>query len=317
MRSMSAEIVHLDKSLNTTFPEEVTDGEDQVDCDLEGFRRSIFAENESLMAKTVTEGIGAFKTFVSKTSAHQSSVQGNGTSKAVVGLEAKFVLTTRNAEGEQCYQARDCVTVEIKNHQRQDCETKAQIQDNKDGSYNINYLAKKNGKCDFTVKVNEEHVYGSPFAVEVKPRHFRPVLSFGQLGSAAGRLRRPWGVAVNEPYKIAVTEFDNHIIKVFSSDGTFLRAFSRKGDKQGELHWPAGIAFDKNGHIIVVDGDNHRVNVFGEQGEFWRQFGKQASLDHQLTDPCGLSVDSDGNITVADLGNRLIKIFFSWRSVFT
>jgi len=70
-RRTSAEIVRLDKSFNTTFQEEVSDGEDQVDYDLEGFRRFFFAENESLMAKTVTEGIGAFKTVISKTRANQ------------------------------------------------------------------------------------------------------------------------------------------------------------------------------------------------------------------------------------------------------
>ena len=67
------------------------------------------------MTKTVTEGIGAFKTFLSKTSADHSSAQGNGTSEAIVGLEAQFDLTTRNAEGEQCYEALDCVKVEIRN----------------------------------------------------------------------------------------------------------------------------------------------------------------------------------------------------------
>ena len=92
------------------------------------------------MAKTVTEGISAFKTFINKTStsANQSSVRGNGTSEATVGLEAYFVLTTRNAEDEQCYDERDCVTVEIRNHQGQDCATKARVQDNKDGCYKIN-----------------------------------------------------------------------------------------------------------------------------------------------------------------------------------
>ena len=92
------------------------DHEDQVDCDLEGFRRFIFVENEFLMVKTVTEGIGAFKTFINKlTSANQSSAQGNGTSEAILGLEAHFALTTRNAEEEQSYDERDCVTVEIRN----------------------------------------------------------------------------------------------------------------------------------------------------------------------------------------------------------
>ena len=280
-----------------------------MDCDLEGFRRFIFVENKPLMAKTITEGIGAFKTFISKTSAHQSSVQGNGISEAIVGLKAQIDLTTRNAEEEQCYDEHDCVTVEIRNSQGQDCATKAQVQDYKDGCYMINYFAKETGKCDLSVKVNQDHVYGSAFAVEVKPRHFKPVLSFGQLGSSAGMLSSPWGVAVNERNEIAVTEAGNHRIQVFSSDGTYLRSFGREGDKQGELNFPIGIAFDKNGHIIVVDSDNHRVQGFSEQGEFLSQFGAQESLDHQLQDPYGLSVDSDGNIIVADSGNKLIKIF--------
>ena len=220
-RSTSAEIIKLDKSLNATFQEEVSDVEDQVDCDLEGFRRFVFAENESLMAKTVTEGIGAFQTFISKTSVQQSSVRGKGTSEAIVGLEAQFVLTTRNADGEQCYKALDCVKVEIRNRQEQDCAKKARVQDNKDGSYKISYFAKETGKCDLSVKVNEDHVYGSPFAVKVQPRHFRPVFSFGQTGSAAGMLDKPYGVAVNERNKIAVTDSFNNRIQIFCSDGTY------------------------------------------------------------------------------------------------
>ena len=125
------------------------------------------------------------------------------------------------------------------------------MQDNKDGCYKIRYFAKGTGKCELTVKVNEEPLYGSPFAVEVKPRHFRSVLSFGQEGTAAEMLSRPMGVAVNERNEIAVTEVGNDRSQVFSSKGTYLRSFGRKGEKQGELNWPAGIAFDKNGHIIL------------------------------------------------------------------
>ena len=309
-RSTNAEIVHVDQaSLNALFQKEVVDEREQVDCDLEGLRRFIFVENETLMEKINTEGIGSFKTFHSKTSAHQSRNEGKGISEATVALEANFVLITRNAEGEQCYEERDCVTVEIRNQQGHDCATKARVQDNKNGSYNISYFAKETGKCDVAVKVNDDHVRGSPFAVQVKPRQFRPVLSFGQSGSVPGLLRRPWGVAVNERNEIAVTEFGNNRVSIFSSDGTYSRSFGRAGDKQGEFDWATGIAFDKNGNIIVVDSDNHRVQVFSEQGEYLNQFGEQGSLDHQLKDPCGLSLDDDGNIIVADSGKKLIQIF--------
>jgi len=261
------------------------------------------------MAKTVTEGIGAFKTFINKTSAHESSVQGKRTSEAVVGREAQFILTTRNPEGEQCYDEGDCVTVEMRNQQGQDYATKARVHDNKDGSYKISYFAKKIGKLDLSVKVNEDHVCGSPFVVDVKPRQFIPVSSFGQPGSTAGMLSFPLGVTVNEHNQIAVTDNGNNRIQVFSSDGSYLRSFGRKGDKQGEFDWPCGIAFDKNGHIVVVDSNNHRVQVFSEQGKYLKQFGGEGSLDHQLKNPYGLSIDSDGNYIVTDSSNKLIKIF--------
>ena len=309
-RSTSAEIAQLDKTLKTIFQEEVRREEEQVDCDLEGLRRFIFVENKTLLEKATTEGIGSFKTFLSKTEAQQSNAEGKGINEVIVGLEAQFVLTTRNAEGEQCYDARDCVTMEIRNQQGQDCATKTRVQDNKDGSYKISYFAKETGRSHLSVKVNEEHVHGSPFATQVKPRQFTPVLSFGQLGAAAGLLNCPWGVAVNEHDEIAVTDFGNHRIQVFSSDGTYLRSFGKKGDKQGEFNLLTGIAFDpKNGNILVADSGNHRVQLFSEQGEYLNHFGGQGNLDHQLNFPTGLSVDSDCNVIVADSGNKVIKIF--------
>jgi len=309
-RSTSPEIAQLDKTLKTTFQEGVRREEERVDCDLEGLRRFIFVENATLLEKAITEGIGSFKTFLPKTSVQQSNAEGKGINEAVVGLEAQFVLTTRNAEGEQSYRERDCVTVEIRNQQGQDCATKARVQDNKDGSYNISYFAKETGKCGVSVKVNEEHIHGSPFSVQVKSRKFRSVLSFGRRGSTAGMLSNPWGVAVNERDEIAVTDMGNNRVQLFSSDGTYLRSFGRKGDKHGEFDSLTGIAFDiKNENILAVDTGNHRVQLFSEQGKFLNQFGGKGNLDHQLGHPLGLSVDSDGNVIVADYDKKLIKIF--------
>ena len=114
------------------------------------------------------------------TRGYQSIAEGKGLAEAIVGIQANFVLITRNVEGQQCYEKRDRVTAKIKNHQRHDCATEVRVQDKKDGSYNISYFAKESGRCEAVVKVNEEQVPGSPFPVQVKPRQFRPVLSFGQ-----------------------------------------------------------------------------------------------------------------------------------------
>jgi len=308
-RSASAEIMQPNKLLNKIFQEEVGE-ENSADRDEGNFLEFDFVKNQTLLENVSAENIGSLKRFVSKTRPHLSSAEGKGINEAFVGLEAQFFLTTRNAEGEQCCDERDCVTVEIRNHQGQDCATKARVQDNNDGSYSISYFAKETGQFELSVKVNEEYVCGNPFAVEVKPRQFRPVLTFGQRGSAAGMLSVPWGVAVNERNEIVVADNGNHRIQVFSSDGTFLRSFGRKGDKQGEFNFLRGIALDvKNENILVVDRSNHRVQLFSEQGEYINQFGGVGNLDHQLMAPLGLSINCDGNIIVADSCNKLVKIF--------
>ena len=308
-RSASAEIMQPNKLLNKLFQEEVGE-ENSADRDHRIFLEFDFVKNQTLLENLNAENIGSFKRFLTKTRPRLSTADGKGINKSFVGLEAEFVLTTRNAEGEQCYDERDCVTVEIRDQQGHHCATKARVQDNKDGNYKVSYFAKETGQFELSVRVNEEFIRGNPFAVEVKPKQFRPVLSFGQHGSAAGMLSNPWGVAVNERNEIVVTDSGNHRIQVFSSDGTYLRSFGRKGDKQGEFNFPTGIAFDiKNENLVVVDSLNHRVQLFSEQGEYLNQFGGKGNLDHQLMTPHGLSFNCDGNIIVADSGNELVKIF--------
>ena len=306
-RCTNAEITQIDKSLSTVLPEEVSDVGKQAASDLEGLHQFLFKENKTLLDSLNSDGIGSVVTLVTNTCAHQSTAEGKGLSEAIVGLESNFLLTTRNAEGEQCYNERDSVTVEIKNQEGHDCATEVRLKDEKDGSYKVRYFLKDTGKCQVSVKINEKHIRGSPFPVKPKPRQFRHVLSFGQKDSSVGMRFGPLGVAVNERDEIAVT--NTYRVQVFSSDGTYLRSFGRKGDKQGEFNWPAGIAFNKNSRSIVVDNNNHRVQLFNEKGEYLSQFGGEGNLDHQLRDPFGLSIDMNGNIVVADLGNKVIKTF--------
>ena len=155
------------------------------------------------------------------------------------------------------------------------------------------------------------NVRDSPLETQVQTRRFRSVLSFGQEGESVGMLKGPWGMAVNDRDEIAVTEFYNHRVSVFSSDGTHLRSFGKRGNNNGEFQNPAGIAFDSHGNIVVSDYSNHRVQVFDRNGNFLSKLGEQGSLDHQLSRPLGLSINGNGDIIVADKGNKVIKIFSS------
>ena len=305
MRSTNAEIVQF----NTVFQEEVTGEAELVDCDRKDLRHFVFFPNKSLIAKANSEGVGSLKQIISQTKSRNSKAEGKGITEVTVGLEAQFVLTTRNTDNEQCYEQCDIVTVEIRNGDDRECATEAQVQDNKDGSYNISYFAKEAGTCQISVMVNGEQVSGSPFTLQVKPRKYKPVLSFGIKGSSAGMFYRPWGVAVNERNEIAVTVITNQKVQIFSSDGTYLRSFGRDGNQEGEFIRPTGIAYLNNGNIVVADSIKNRLQIFTEQGEYLTQIGGEGNLDHQFNYPWGLSVDSDGNIIVADSNNKLIKIF--------
>ena len=257
-------------------------------------------KNHKLLDLVSLEQIGSLKE--SQTRAQQSSANGKGISEAIVGLEAQLIVTTRNRKCQQSYDNNDCVTLEIRNRQCENCAAEVQVQDNKDGTYKIKYFAKETGTCSASVKVNGEHIRGSPFEVQVKPRQFRPVLSFGEQ-----ILGRPWGVAVNEQDEIAVSDVGNHNIHLFKSDGSHIRSFGGKGAQHGEFDWPSGIAYHGD-NIIVAEQLNHRVQVLSRHGGYLRHFGGKGSLDHQLDFPLGLYIDSDGNIILADKRNKLIKI---------
>ena len=155
------------------------------------------------------------------------------------------------------------------------------------------------------------NVHDSPLETQVQTRRFRSVLSFGQKGESVGMLNGPWGMAVNDQDEIAVTEFWNDRVSVFSRDGTHLRSFGRKGQNNGEFQFPTGIAFDSLGNIVVADCMNKRVQVLDRNGNFLSKFGKQGSRDKQLKYPEGLTINGNGDIIVADRGNKLIKIFSS------
>ncbi|XP_068738555.1 E3 ubiquitin-protein ligase TRIM71-like [Montipora capricornis] len=298
-RSTNSQIMQPHEFLDKIVHEKVEE-EDSADCDIEHVFPFVFKRNEKLFDDLKVQLIG----FVSKTSSKTSSAEGKGITEGTVGLQAEIVVTTRNARKEQGYQEHDRVTLEIRNREGRDSAIKSQIQDNKDGTYKLRYFAKETGTCQASVKVNGEHVHGSPFEVQVKRRQFRPVLSFGEQGSDAGMLCSPWGVAVNDKDEIAVSEVGNHRVQIFARNGSYLRSFGKKGNQQGEFDFPAGIAFHDN-KIIVADSINHRVQVFSDKGHFLNQFGGKG----QLQFPLGLSIDSDGNIIVADSGNKSIKIF--------
>ena len=308
IRSTNVEVVRLMKPFETMFQRD--DQNQQVDRDLKKPPFSAFVENHKLRNTIEGEGIGSLRA-VNQTKANQSVAEGKGLEEGFVNHIAQFTLTTRDAERRQCYNEDDHATVEIMDEHGRECVTEVQIEDNKDGLYQISYFPRVLGRFKVTVKVNGEHVQNSPFTIIVKPFQFKVVSSFGKEGSTVGIFRSPWGVAVNARDEIAVTDSLNHRVQIFNRNGNPLRSFGREGNKAGHFKYPRGIAFHNNGRIFVADSANHRIQIFSGEGQHVGSFGEKGNPYRRLNYPWGLSVDNDGNIIVADTGNKMIKIFSS------
>lgn len=126
-----------------------------------------------------------------------------------------------------------------------------------------------------------------------------------------GQLSYPVGVCFNGRGELLVSDFEEHKIFVYSSDGIYLRSIGSEGSGKEQLRRPRGLALGQEGEIIVCDTGNHRVQVLCEDGSHVRSFGTYGTLNGQLNTPCSVGIMSDGGIVVSDLGNARVQVFSS------
>ena len=141
IRSTNAGVVQLMKSIETIFQRD--DQNQPVDLDLIKPPFLAFVKNEKLLNIVEGEVIGSL-IIVNQTKASKLVVE--GLEEGFVNQIAQFTLTTRDAEGRQCYNEDDHATVEIMNEQGRECVTEVQIVDNRVGLYHISYSPRDLGR---------------------------------------------------------------------------------------------------------------------------------------------------------------------------
>ncbi len=52
---------------------------------------------------------------------------------------------------------------------------------------------------------------------------------FGRRGEGRGELNEPWGVAIDSSDRVYVSQWDNHCVSVFTSEGQFVMSFGTGG----------------------------------------------------------------------------------------
>ncbi|XP_065902733.1 E3 ubiquitin-protein ligase TRIM71-like isoform X2 [Dysidea avara] len=134
--------------------------------------------------------------------------------------------------------------------------------------------------------------------VVILNKDMKLIRSFGQ-GSGDSKLNNPVGVAVGHNV-IAVSEYDDHVVKKFTLQGDYLSKFGSCGSGDGQFTNPQGLTFNSKGLLYVVDRSNYRIQLFDNNNKFLFKFGSEGFNPGQFQDPCYIALDSSDQVYVTD-----------------
>lgn len=266
---------------------------------------------------------------------------------AVVGERSYAILQAINAQDApsvEPVESLECLLVsEITGIEVRGCwESQSQ---SLTSMYSLTYIPAEKGLHRLSVKVEGEHVRGSPFPISVTSleRPSEPIATIHDL-------KHPLGVDFSEQGRIIVSESDNNCVRLFAPNGNKICTIGCEGVKEGQLVDPRGVLADRDGDVLVVDTGNSRLQRFSSEGRFlqalsgfntpvavawnptntcyyvtdyqrhcvWKvtsdlrdmqTFSEHGSGRNQLTNPVGVVCDGAGLVYVADSGNHRIQVF--------
>ena len=119
-----------------------------------------------------------------------------------------------------------------------------------------------------------------------------PEVSIGELDGAEEYLfGNIWSIAVDDDRSVYMLDAQAHHVRVFDSQGAYVKTLGRRGEGPGEFGSAEAIALLPDGRLAVRDSRNQRIEVFGPgigQTEQWGyEAGNSGSNSPLYTDAQG------------------------------
>ncbi len=169
---------------------------------------------------------------------------------------------------------------------------------------------------DICFNHHDNHLYvvdSNNHRIQVLSTKLEHKRSIGSKGIKSEQLKNPRCIAFDSANNLYVSDHSNNCVKVFTTEGKFLRSFAQKSHSD-KLKHPYGIAIDSNDTVYVSEnGPNlygpHYVSVFKSEGAYITTFGGNGSEQAKFKNIFGMAVDLNDSLVVADKGNNRLQIF--------
>ena len=229
-------------------------------------------------------------------------VAGKGVEAAKVMEKSTVILQAVNY-GDKSYEkpikSLKCELVSEITCTRANCSVERRGQ----SQYEISYQPTIKGRHQLHIKVEGQHVRGSPFRVAAKSvleNTGIPILTLCAV-------EKPWGVVINQKGEVVVTERVKQCVSVFSPNGEKLRSFDVTDEK---FHDQCGIAEDGDGNILLADYNNHCIQKLTAEGQFLATVGTEGNGPLKFSSPIDIAI-SNNKVYVADFLNQRIQVLHS------
>ena len=223
-----------------------------------------------------------------------------------VGDKSTVILQTLNYHSQPCETPISSILCELVS-EITGIRARGSVERRGKSQYEIGYHPTIKGQHQLHIKMEDQHIRGSPFPITI-----RSLEDLGKPILTIDGVEKPEGVAINSRGEVIVTSYYGHCVTVFSPSGEKLQSFGAYGASQRQFDHPSAVAVDYEDNILVVDTDNNRIQKFTSQGRFITAVGTRGNGPLQFNYPRGITCNmSNGRVYVADNWNHRIEILNS------
>ena len=293
---MKTAVVKQVKELTTTFPPDLLEPSEKANM--------LFLASSDFMATCQKYGQVSAPGLPDPS---KCDATGKGTEAAIVGETATALLQATDFRGQPCEEPVLSLQCELVS-ELTGTRTQGSIERRGQGQYEIRYQPTIKGRHQLHIKVEGQHIRGSPFNISAK----LPLKILGKPIQTLNKINFPCGIVINHSHQreVVVTEHLAGRVAVFSASGKKLRSFGSHGSGQGQFQRAVGVAVDSDGNILVADNANHRIQKFTSEGQFLTAVGTKGSGHLQFDFPRGIAFNtSNGKLYVT--ANHHVQILNS------